>query len=406
MSIELSNDRFSGYRWTPVSKIKGTLGPRVEKFLEITNWDALTRRASKERNGMECKLLPDIGAGWNHLIRILEFVDQVQWVARLQMPHKFSDDHEPTMRWGKVEREYMTIRLVQEKSRLPVPKVYVCEDDPQSSVGVPFMFMECLKGNAGIDLCWDIPPEHKLKIYTALAEAQVELFRIGLPKIGMIIGRNEDGSYQLGPIPGIGGPFDTATEYFKAWSATAEYCLSLEEARQNAGADAEELLSSASKFRTLINDHAEWLSVNNTGPFPLRHGDFGHNNVVFDDEYNMVGVIDWESTSAVPCVRSAEFPLCLSMTPPAIGPPCFYDENGYPKDADLRERLADREHYIEIVKQIEEERGLTEGYTLSSALQDSRREHISYAMGMYRQGFLGFYSKLLEGVGSDEDSRL
>jgi len=28
---------------------------------------------------------------------------------------------------------------------------------------------------------------------------------------------------ELGPIPGIGGPFDTATEIYKAWAKTIEF---------------------------------------------------------------------------------------------------------------------------------------------------------------------------------------
>jgi aminoglycoside phosphotransferase (APT) family kinase protein len=50
--------------------------------------------------------------------------------------------------------------------------------------------------------------------------------------------------------------------------------------------------------------------VQDKGPFPLCHGDFGHNNMVFDDEYNLLGVIDWEA--AYVCRLSASLGSPLS----------------------------------------------------------------------------------------------
>jgi hypothetical protein len=47
---------------------------------------------------------------------------------------------------------------------------------------------------------------------------QVDLSGIQLPKIGTIIAMNADGKFQQGPIPGLGGPFDTVTEFFQAWA--------------------------------------------------------------------------------------------------------------------------------------------------------------------------------------------
>jgi hypothetical protein len=228
------------------------------------------------------------------------------------------------------------------------------------------------------------------------------MFRIRLPRIGKIVGINDDGSYRLGPIPGLGGPFDTAAEYFRAWSAKVEFGMSEDQLQMAAGRFADEILSSGSTFRKLLHDNAEWLSAENTGPFPLCHGDFGHNNIVFDDKYRLLGVIDWESAFAGPCELSGEFPLSLSIIPPAMDVPWKYDETGRPKEAGQRQKFADREAYIAIVKQREEEQYLTEGYTLSTALQDSKRQYLASAMRLYRIGKPGWYSKVMEGFLDDE----
>lgn len=226
--------------------------------------------------------------------------------------------------------------------------------------------------------------------------SQVDLSIIKLPKIGTICGINDDGSYRQGPIPGLGGPFETAAEFFKAWSTRVDFGLSPDQLKEAAGPYAGELSASASSFKTLVNDLAESLSVHNKGPFPLCHGDFGHNNIIFDDRYQLLGVIDWEAAFAGPWEVSGEFPLTLSMVPPAMDVPWNYDEMGYPKDVQDQQKLFDREEYVAIVQEKEREKGLAEGYNLSSALQDSERQYLVSAMRLYRRGKPGWYSKVMD----------
>lgn len=123
--------------------------------------------------------------------------------------------------------------------------------------------------------------------------------QIQLPKIGTITGINPDGTYQQGSIPGLGGPLDIATDFFKAWATHA----------------------SVGSFKPLINDLADRLSIRNEGPFPLCHGDFGHNNMIFDDEWRLLGVIDWESAFAAPWEMAAEFSLTPMTIPRAMVAP-------------------------------------------------------------------------------------
>lgn len=207
---------------------------------------------------------------------------------------------------------------------------------------------------------------------------------------------NEDGTYRQGPLPTLGGPFDTAADFFRAWSTKVGFGLSEGELRDAAGPYADEILNSLSTFRKWVNDNAECLSVNNTGPFPLCHGDFGHNNIVFDDRYRLLGVIDWETAFAGPYEVSCEFPLSISVVPPAMDVPWKYDETGCPKDQEDRQKFADRASYVAIVRQKEEERGLTEGYSLSAALEDSQRQFVTSAMRLYQSGKPGWYSKVAE----------
>lgn len=113
---------------------------------------------------------------------------------------------------------------------------------------------------------------------------QVELFRIQLPKIGTVIGINPDDTYQQGPVPELCGHFDTATDFFKAWATYASFGMSPSSLTDASDSYANEVETSTASFEPLINDLATRLSVRNEGPFPPCHGNFGHNNIIFDDE--------------------------------------------------------------------------------------------------------------------------
>ena len=106
--------------------------------------------------------------------------------------------------------------------------------------------------------------------------------------------------YQQGPIPWLGGPFDTATEFFKAQAAKAEFGISDEKLKVASGLYAAEVIPSVVSFTKSINKLADRLSAHDHGPFPLCYDDFGHNNVIVNNKYHVLGVIDWESAFARP----------------------------------------------------------------------------------------------------------
>lgn len=63
-----------------------------------------------------------------------------------------------------------------------------------------------------------------------------------------------------------------------------------------------------------------------------------------------------------------------------------YDENGFPKDAETRQKLADRRDYTSAVIEKEQEMSIPESYLLSTALKDSHRQHLATAMMLYQRG--------------------
>jgi aminoglycoside phosphotransferase (APT) family kinase protein len=111
--------------------------------------------------------------------------------------------------------------------------------------------------------------------------------------------------------------------------------MSDEQLRAASGPYAAEIIASVTSFTKSIDKLAGRQSVRDHGLFPLCHGDFGHNNVIVDDKYHVLSVIDWETAFAGPWEVFGDFPLTLSTVPSAMDAPWNYDEEGSPKSTDL-----------------------------------------------------------------------
>lgn len=124
---------------------------------------------------MRCKSLPDIGLGHNHMDHIVEFADNVRWVARLCLPglSEVGEEDDPNLAGSDMGNEYSTIRLVLKESRISVPRIYSLEGNHNSRVNAPFMLMDCLEGNVGMDLSMGVPAEYKTPLFTSMAEVHV-----------------------------------------------------------------------------------------------------------------------------------------------------------------------------------------------------------------------------------------
>ncbi|KAM5465271.1 hypothetical protein MauCBS54593_006517 [Microsporum audouinii] len=392
----IGTEEFTGYKWAGLSSFpEGSFWHlRAQAFLSSVNWEALCDYASSLHHGERCSVKSEIALGGRHMVRIIQFENDSRWIARLRMPSR------PTGKANHVDneaadnlllkREFDCLQLVKERTAVPVPTVFGYSND--SKIGAPVILMECLPGNVGIDLNFDfIPPKYKDSFFEEMAKIQTDISSILFPKIGSII-RLEDGSYDIGPIPGLGGPFNTATEYLRAWSATVKFPHTKSFIENNCGDLGAEVALSTAEFPQRINELAEKLSVRDNGPFPLRHVDFGHNNILVDDKYKIVGVIDWEHAFPAPW-ETIDFPLTLNMVPKAMDAPWNYDDHGVPTDEDLRERLVERKDYIAAVCRAEG----PGSSILSSILSDSKVQALVTAMRLYAyDGKMGFYSKVLD----------
>ncbi|THV79193.1 hypothetical protein D6D17_06264 [Aureobasidium pullulans] len=332
------------------------------------------------------------------MVRNIQFADSTNLVARLRLPRS-SDNGlypDPDAVDIAIRSEICTLHAVAEHTDIVVPRVYASDTNPDCGVGAPYVLMNCLEGNSGLDLGLEIPLQYEHDFFCEIARIHVRLSCIRLPRIGKIIGINEDGTYQQGAIPGIGGPFDTAAEYYTAWSKNVSFGLGEERLRQASGEYAEEVVASTALFKRSIADLADKIStpINNRGPFPLIHGDFGHHNILVDDDYRVKGVIDFEYAFAGPWEIAASFPKNLLSIPRVVDAPWNYDADGNAIPQDLVQTLMYQKNYIKAVEM--EESRLGKDCILSTAMLDTERQQLGEALGSFREGVAGFYGHLTE----------
>ena len=148
------------------------------------------------------------------------------------------------------------------------------------------------------------------------------------------------------------------------------------------------------EFPHKLEELAAIIPMHDHGPFPFCHTDFGHPNIVVDDAYKVLGVIDWDYASSLPweCVC---FPMTLRLVPVSMDAPWNYDENGIATDEESRSRVDDTIQYISTVQEVERSKGLSS--LLSATLADQANQDLASAMKLYAEaGKLGWYTKVLD----------
>jgi hypothetical protein len=127
-----------------------------------------------------------------------------------------------------------------------------------------------------------------------------------------------------------------------------------------------------------------------SGPFPVCHTDLMHSNIVVDNKYKVLGIIDWEGACTLPW-ELVEYPLFLDTLPRVFNTPDKYAAKGEPLEADTRQCWNDRKEYLEMVRSAE-----NTDHRLSESLRDPKGQSLAYAIRLFNLGNLGFYDRILD----------
>jgi hypothetical protein len=247
------------------------------------------------------------------------------------------------------------------------------------------------------------PPLFKKKFYTAMAEIQVrcrvvfslapstnqnqiEMTSIRFPKIGTIV-RLSNGTFSVGPIPGVGGPFDSAAAFFKAWAKNAKFPYNENTIRKMTPPElVDKILISIEDFPSQLTNFSQHHCFRR-GPFPVIHPDLYKSNILINSEYSIRGVIDWENAIIAPW-EMVEFIKDLSIVPPVMYGPLYHENE------EDRETLAERRKYVEVVRKMEKARQLDNN--ISTVLGDWNTQNLAHAIWLFLEGKIGFYTSIIK----------
>ncbi|KAG8415435.1 hypothetical protein J3458_009282 [Metarhizium acridum] len=118
-----------------------------------------------------------------------------------------------------------------------------------------------------------------------------------LDKLGSLVLKS-NGDIDIGPLPsqfGFKGPFDFMTDYFSAWAAhNAEF-------KNICRLKDMQLIRATESFpqRLKLMSNARMIAKTSRN-YPIIHPDFQMHNLLLDDSYDIVGVIDWEFAHTAP----------------------------------------------------------------------------------------------------------
>ncbi|KAF5576677.1 GDSL lipase acylhydrolase family [Fusarium pseudocircinatum] len=309
--------------WQGFDSLKPDSGKykRIQLLFSSANFGYLETCAIESRRKHQPSLSPDLScsidlkrfaSGFNNVVLEIAFSDGVFWVARI--PHQTLNDNDKT----SLLSEIATMRIIQQQTTIPIPRVFSFEMSTDQPFGYPYMFMEHRGHPLPNGLARTVPSEHLSKVARQLANVFAELQNLTFSRIGRLwCGDGADQPVQVIAMDwhASPGPLETSFEYFYNQKQAEN-----REAIDLHPKDPEWLTAcwvlKSGLTHMIIEDRVR-------GPFPLCHLDLHYGNMLFDKEYNLTGIIDWSSAQAAPLEQ-------LSVCPEFVTFPGMSDEDNQP----------------------------------------------------------------------------
>jgi hypothetical protein len=280
---------------------------------ENPHLSALTAHASALRAGLPCSVNKEmIARGGYHVLLRVEFDDSVVWAARICLP-TMAENHIASL---NTESEIATLLYLKNNVSFRVPKVYGYNYGIPNPVGSPYVFLEFIEGETLFWKLMDVGRDdyRRQHVMSQVARYVGELSKLHFTQIGQLREPSEDMQPFIGKIiprwsKVVYGPFDTASEYYAskakfAWENTKRWLSESAIAHIGTASSWDELDKlERSALVAWLHVQAAPLAVIpelDNGPFLLQHADLTATNIIADDEFNIVGFVDWSWACTVP----------------------------------------------------------------------------------------------------------
>ncbi|KAK2595514.1 hypothetical protein QQS21_006789 [Conoideocrella luteorostrata] len=296
------------------------LHTRATNFFTVVNWDALSSIASQHRGGESCYFTKNFSVGHFNMTRRIVFEDGTSWVARLRFPnHDTAADREALENSKVMEIE---VASMKSKTQIPVPKVHAYSFAVENDVGAAFILMDYIHGSvaaefreaqgSAVGLFGTVEQDRKFREQMAHIQAIIASFRF--KQIGSLYYNQETDDFHVGPELQTGkGPWVSSMEYYDDLT----HHLLKSAIKNNLQGDQSFMVPS------ILNYLLRICGEEKTGPFRLVNRDFGAHNLLVNQDFDIVGVIDFDGVMAAPLEVVAQYPVLsfLQLEAPGIVDP-------------------------------------------------------------------------------------
>lgn len=233
----------------------------------------------------------------------VSFVDGVSWLCRVQRQNAASPPSD--IQNAVLLSEAATLRFLA-STAIPVPEVYeVAPHDTGNDVGVGYILMQKLEGRPLYMHALDDAGRHK--VLQQYATVYIELSKYPFPVLGCMQG---PGSFEIGPLVhersatrDEGGAICRPGPFKSALNMYSEFAEQQIRLILNEELYVDDPLTALLVYRYLLDImpiHLPEASTEGAAQYYLKHMDDKGDHILIDDDYNLIGVIDWEWAQAMP----------------------------------------------------------------------------------------------------------
>ncbi|KAG8425780.1 hypothetical protein J3459_009700 [Metarhizium acridum] len=301
----------------------------MQRFITSIDEREILKLASSYHNNEPCQIFQPVKHGSFNVCFFVQFSTPAsdgvpeRWVVRLPIPESIPWIDE------KIDVEVATMKYVAANTTIPVPITRAHSSAKNSPIKMAFIIMDYIEGKnlreLGFVKDFDVwcsvtprPTRAREIMYEKLAQVYIQLRQLEFPEIGALgLPKRDDQSIRVrhrplcieillqeheGLAPALNFPehttFKTSKEYVDALLWLGDNLL---HKGKNTMIDirGERVLYASHHFRRFVME--SWLDpAQDCGPFVLVHGDLGIQNLLWDDDLNLVAVLDWEWSSVMP----------------------------------------------------------------------------------------------------------
>ena len=265
-----------------------------------------------------CIVHPSPMNGTYNITFELQFSDGVRWILKVPMDGH-GDSFQPVNQQALIS-EARTMQFIKSETTIPVPTIYAFDSSTNNILGLAFILMEKMEGVSAWQVWNSEEPvnkreRHRARIMQGIAAAMVQLNKFTSDQGGALT-FDPDGKVagigKLKQADGIGiwngdpekDPRKQDRHVWATMPASTDpesfYLFTLDRLEAGMPTNANPSLKGTIRLLRLFIDWA-CKHIHITGKkFVLAHPDLDLQNVLVDEDGTVTGIIDWDSTAAVP----------------------------------------------------------------------------------------------------------